>query len=220
MLDETWSYGVLGRHGQGVTAHQNVDPTTVDMIVGSLAGPLCAGGGFCAGTAEVIEHQRISSLSYTYSAALPAMLATTASETITLLQTTNGECITQCREHIKAMWAQLDPRSDWVWCSSAPENPMILLMLKPEVVATKKLGVEDQEVLFQDVVDEVNKKLLHLSLADREWLNNLYCAVLGERCLDIQAERYAPRCQRKRLWVRSPTCSQALCNYRINEEGG
>ena len=126
------------------------------MIVGSLAGPLCAGGGFCAGTAEVVEHQRISALAYTYSAALPAMLATTASETITLLQTTNGECIMQCRENVKAMWAQLDPRSEWVWCSSAPENPMLLLVLKPEVVSSKKLSLEDQDILLQDVVDEVS----------------------------------------------------------------
>ena len=156
ILDETWSYGVLGRQGQGITAQQNVDPNSVDMIVGSLAGPLCAGGGFCAGTAEVVEHQRISALAYTYSAALPAMLATTASETITLLQTTNGECIVQCRENVKAMWAQLDPRSEWVWCSSAPENPMMLLVLKPEVVSSKKLSLEDQDVLLQDVVDEVS----------------------------------------------------------------
>ena len=40
MLDETWSFGVLGRTGRGLTEAQNVDPTQVDMIVGSLAGPL------------------------------------------------------------------------------------------------------------------------------------------------------------------------------------
>lgn len=157
ILDETWSYGVLGRTGQGLTSHQNVDPTTVDMIIGSLAGPLCAGGGFCAGSAEVTEHQRISALAYTYSAALPAMLATTASETITLLQTTNGECIASCRESTKAMWAQLDPRSEWVWCTSAVENPMMLLVLKEEVVAARKWSLEDQGRVLDDVVDEVSR---------------------------------------------------------------
>ena len=127
------------------------------MLIGSLAGPLCAGGGFCAGTAEVTEHQRICSLAFTFSAALPAMLSTTASETITLLQTTNGEYILQCRENVKAMWAQLDPRSEWVCCTSALENPMMLLALKPEVVSNKKLSLEDQDTLLQDVVDEVSQ---------------------------------------------------------------
>jgi serine palmitoyltransferase len=153
ILDETWSYGVLGRTGRGLTEHQNVDPANVDMIIGSLAGPLCSGGGFCAASEEITEHQRISSSAFTYSAALPAMLATTASETVTMLQT-NPEILANCREYIKILWAQLDPRSEWVYCSSAPENPMLLLSLKPEVVSSKRLTIEDQENLLQDVVDE------------------------------------------------------------------
>lgn len=137
-----------------MTEHQNVDAAEVDMIVGSLAGPLIAGGGFCAGSEEIIHHQRISAAAYTFSAALPALLSTTASETLNLLQT-NPELITQLRENIKVMWAQLDPRSDWVYCTSAPENPIMILVIKPEVVAAKRLSVEDQQFLLQDVVDEV-----------------------------------------------------------------
>jgi serine palmitoyltransferase len=154
ILDETWSYGVLGRTGRGVTEAQNVDATEVDMIIGSLSGPLCAAGGFCASTAEVVEHQRISSLSYTYSAALPALLSTTASETIALLQE-QPEILTALRENIKAMRAQLDPRSDWVKCTSAVDNPIMLLVLKPEVVTQKGLSVDDQNQILLDVVDEV-----------------------------------------------------------------
>ncbi|KAF2835939.1 glycosyltransferase family 48 protein [Patellaria atrata CBS 101060] len=153
ILDETWSYGVLGRTGRGVTEAQNVDAREVDMIVGSLAGPLIAGGGFCAGSAEVVEHQRITAAAYTFSAALPAMLATTASETIRMLQE-QSEFLTQLRENIVAMRGQLDPRSDWVRCTSAPENPMMLLVLKPDVVSARNLSLVDQEVIMQDVVDE------------------------------------------------------------------
>ncbi|TKX24582.1 serine palmitoyltransferase-like protein [Elsinoe australis] len=153
ILDETWSYGVLGATGRGVTEMQNVDAAHVDMIVGSLAGALVAGGGFCAGTEEVVEHQRLSANSYTFSAALPAMLATTASETVRILQE-QPEYMAALRENIKAMWAQLDPRSDWVYCSSAPENPMLLLVFKPEVVASRGLSTLDQEWLWIDVVDE------------------------------------------------------------------
>ncbi|KAI6779453.1 Serine palmitoyltransferase-like protein [Emericellopsis cladophorae] len=153
ILDETWSFGVLGRTGRGLTEAQNVDPQQVDMVIGSLAGPLCAGGGFCAGAKDVVEHQRITSTAYTYSAALPAMLAVTASETVNLLQS-NPEILNQCRENIKAMRAQLDPRSDWVICTSVPENPVMLLVLKPEVVQARKLGVEDQERILMDCVEE------------------------------------------------------------------
>ena len=166
ILDETWSFGVLGRTGRGITEHQKVDARDVDMIIGSLAGPLCAGGGFCAGSDEIVEHQRIGATAYVFSAALPAMLATTASEVLTMLHT-NSEMFTQLRENVKAMWGQLDPRSDWVICTSAVENPIMLLILKPEVVASKKLGIEDQEHLLQDIVDEVGYHLVAPFLQSR-----------------------------------------------------
>jgi 7-keto-8-aminopelargonate synthetase-like enzyme len=154
ILDETWSFGVLGRTGRGITEAQNVDATQVDMIVGSLAGPLCAGGGFCAGSMDIVEHQRVSAAAYTFSAALPAMLATTACETLNMLQTT-PEILTTCRENIKAMRAQLDPRSDWVMCTSAPDNPVMLLVLKADVINSRRLSIEEQERVLQECVDEV-----------------------------------------------------------------
>ncbi|PGH15126.1 hypothetical protein AJ79_02652 [Helicocarpus griseus UAMH5409] len=153
ILDETYSFGILGRTGRGITEHQNVDATAVDMIVGSLAGPLIAGGGFCAGSEEIVHHQRISASSYCFSAALPALLATTASETIAVLQN-SPDLIAQLRENVKVMWSQLDPRSDYVYCSSAPENPVMYLVLKPAVVEAKKWSVEEETAVLQDIVDE------------------------------------------------------------------
>jgi len=154
MLDETWSFGVLGRTGRGITEHQHVDAAEVDMIVGSMAGPLSAAGGFCAGSDEVVEHQRLSASAYTFSAALPAISAVTASETIMMLQT-QPEHISQLRENIKAMWLQLDPRSDWMYCTSAPENPIMVMVIKSEHVASRRLSLEDQLHILQDIVDEV-----------------------------------------------------------------
>jgi serine palmitoyltransferase len=128
------------------------------MIVGSLAGPLIAGGGFCAGSEEIVHHQRISATAYCFSAALPALLSTTASETLAILQT-SPELVSQLRENVKVMWSQLDPRSDWVYCSSARENPIMFLVLKPEVVSSKRLTIEDQHQIIGDVVDEVSRPL-------------------------------------------------------------
>lgn len=154
ILEESWSYGILGRNGRGVTEQLRVDPRQVDMIIGSLSGALCGGGGFCAGTEEIVEHQRLSAAAYTFSAALPALLATTASETITLLQE-QPEHITALRENVKAMRAQLDPRSDWVVCVGSPENPIVLVTLKDDVVSNRKLSLEDQDWIMQEIVDEV-----------------------------------------------------------------
>ena len=153
--DETSSYGVLGRSGRGLTEHQNVDPSHVDTIIGSLSGALCASGGFSAGSHDIVEHQRISSSAYTYSAALPAMMATAASESLLILQD-SPELLVQLRENIKALRAQLDPRSEFIKCLSCPDNPIQLLVLKGEVVLSRNLSSEDQTACLQDAMDEVS----------------------------------------------------------------
>ncbi|KAF2864170.1 serine palmitoyl CoA transferase subunit LcbA [Piedraia hortae CBS 480.64] len=153
ILDETWSYGVIGRTGRGLTEHSHVDPTQVDMIVGSLAGAMASGGGFCAASKEVVEHQRLSALAYTFSAALPAFLATTASETAHLLQQ-NPALIESLAENIRTMRAQLDPRSEWVRCTSCIENPVLMLVLKESVVHERSLSLKEEENLLNDVVEE------------------------------------------------------------------
>lgn len=172
ILDETWSFGVLGRTGRGLSEHQHIDAAEVDMIVGSMAGPLCAAGGFCAGSDEIVEHQRLSAASYTFSAALPAMSATTASETLLILQT-QPDLLNGLRENIKAMWTQLDPRSDWVRCTSAVENPIMLMVLKQEVVSSKRLGNDDQQHLLQEMVDEVRKLLTPVFCLIYSYLSSL-----------------------------------------------
>lgn len=164
ILDETWSYGVLGEGGRGVTEAQNVDPNQVDMLIGSLAGPICSGGGFCAGSPEVVEHQRIMASAYTYSAALPAMLATTAVETIQILKE-SPEVGQKLQENIDTMWGQFDPKpfpkQQWVVCTSSKQNPIMLLTIKEDLISRYELSVKDQEAIIQDVVEEVMQSTLH-----------------------------------------------------------
>ena len=59
----------------------------VDLLVHSIANGLDSAGGFCAGPQNVADHQRISGTSFVFSAALPALLAVSASEGIKILGT-------------------------------------------------------------------------------------------------------------------------------------
>lgn len=47
-----------------------------------MSGALGAAGGFCAGTEAVVDHQRLSSQAYCFSASLPALLARCALENL------------------------------------------------------------------------------------------------------------------------------------------
>ena len=54
----------------------------MDIILGNFSGVLGSAGGFCAGSTSVIDHQRLSSQAYCFSASLPAPLAKCALEAL------------------------------------------------------------------------------------------------------------------------------------------
>lgn len=70
----------------GVTEHFGVDIIDVDMIMASLENAMATTGGFCAGRSYVVGHQRLSGLGYCFSASLPPLLATAASEGLRIMK--------------------------------------------------------------------------------------------------------------------------------------
>jgi serine palmitoyltransferase len=88
IVEESLSLGVLGSRGAGVSDHFKVDATSIDILVAALTNSFVASGGICAGSKEIVEHQRLSGQSYTFSASMPAMLTVTALEALRMIQET------------------------------------------------------------------------------------------------------------------------------------
>lgn len=134
---------------------QTVEVNDIDILVGSLAGCVSTGGGFCTGRKGMVEHQRLSSSAVTFSASLSTFLATSASAVIARLQSSDGaKDLRTLRERVDAILQQLQ-KSDWVKCTSAPSNPVIHLTLKDQHVQNRRLTHAEQELLLQECVDEV-----------------------------------------------------------------
>ncbi|KJH47906.1 hypothetical protein DICVIV_06034 [Dictyocaulus viviparus] len=55
------------------------------MVMASLENALASTGGFCVGRSYVVSHQRLSGLGYCFSASLPPLLATAASEGLRII---------------------------------------------------------------------------------------------------------------------------------------
>ncbi|EFO91865.1 hypothetical protein CRE_08550 [Caenorhabditis remanei] len=68
-----------------VTEHFSVPMDDVDMIMASLENGIASTGGFCVGRSFVVGHQRLSGLGYCFSASLPPLLTTAASEAIAII---------------------------------------------------------------------------------------------------------------------------------------
>ncbi|VDL88860.1 unnamed protein product [Schistocephalus solidus] len=90
IMDESISFGVLGRTGRGVTEYFNVPIEQIDILTGSLETALGLCGGFCAGTHFVVDHQRLSGQGYCFSASLPPLLAAAAEDAVERLQSEEG----------------------------------------------------------------------------------------------------------------------------------
>ncbi|XP_020802305.1 serine palmitoyltransferase 1 [Drosophila serrata] len=77
-IDESISFGTLGKGGRGVTEYFNVDRDEIDLISAGMEGSMATIGGFCVGSHFIAEHQRLSGLGYIFSASLPPMLTQAA----------------------------------------------------------------------------------------------------------------------------------------------
>ncbi|KAH9165703.1 hypothetical protein EDB89DRAFT_273534 [Lactarius sanguifluus] len=77
----------------------------IDMIIGSIANGINSSGGFCAGSRIVLDHQRINGTSFVFSAAVPALLAVSASERMNILRNM-PPILSTLQENVRAIRAE------------------------------------------------------------------------------------------------------------------
>ena len=85
-VDETVSFGVLGKTGRGISEHYGIDNSEIDHFSASLENAMAAYGGFCSGTSFIVDHQRLSGLGYCFSASLPPLQAAVALASLDILE--------------------------------------------------------------------------------------------------------------------------------------
>merc|ERR1719454_836488 len=86
IVDESLSFGTMGKTGRGIAEHYNMPPKCIDVLIGTMENSLASVGGFCAGPAWVVSHQRLSGTGYCFSASLPAYATCAALEALKQLE--------------------------------------------------------------------------------------------------------------------------------------
>ncbi|CAG0907280.1 unnamed protein product [Darwinula stevensoni] len=95
LVDESISFGTLGKTGRGIFEHYGIPNSEADLITGTLEYALSSVGGFCVGTSFIVDNQRISghgksSSGYCFSAALPPLLAAGALAALEYIESSRG----------------------------------------------------------------------------------------------------------------------------------
>lgn len=86
MVDEAHSLGVLGAGGAGLWEEAGVDPTRVDVWMGTLGKTLASCGGFIAGSAALIELLKFNAPGFLYSVGSPPSLTAAAQEALRVMR--------------------------------------------------------------------------------------------------------------------------------------
>ena len=157
-MDESLSFGVLGKRGAGLADHFGVNVRDVDIITGSMANALSSAGGFCVGSKEVVDHQRLSGAGYCFSAALPAMLAVASIEGLHDLES-NSKLLDTLRQNIQAF------RKAFGDCKQAELvgaeiSPALHLRLKRTFTQRK-----DEDGILQKIVEAAAKEKIAVTRA-------------------------------------------------------
>lgn len=151
LLDESNSFGVLGKSGRGLTEHFHVPIEKIDIITAAMGHALASEGGFCTGSHRVIDHQRLSSSGYVFSASLPPYLASAAISAIDVIEE-NPQLITKLRDNSKLLSTGLS-EIQGLELASDIMSPLVFLRLK------KSTGsVKSDLQLLEDIADRVLKE--------------------------------------------------------------
>ena len=86
MVDEAHSVGVLGCTGRGIAEHCAVDPSGVDIWMGTLSKTLSGCGGYIAASRDLVEYLRFSAPGFVYSVGLSPPLAAAALASLTVMR--------------------------------------------------------------------------------------------------------------------------------------
>jgi 8-amino-7-oxononanoate synthase len=86
LIDEAHSIGVLGADGRGLCEYAGIDPSRIDLIIGTLSKTFASCGGFVTGKQAVIDWLRYTLPGFVYSVGLSPVITAAAQMALELMQ--------------------------------------------------------------------------------------------------------------------------------------
>ncbi len=105
MVDEAHALGVLGARGFGIAEHFGVNPSEVDLWMGTLSKTLAGCGGYIAGRASLVDYLKCTAGGFVYSVGMAPAIAAASLAALGILKrepervqrlAQNGDLFVQC----------------------------------------------------------------------------------------------------------------------------
>ncbi len=157
MVDEAHSIGTMGRRGRGITEHFDVDPSSVDLLMGTLSKGLGSSGGYIAGCRELVQYLKYTAPGFVYSTGLAPCCTAAALAALRLLEE-EPERVARLAENA-SLFLDLAQREglDTGRSRQTPVIPVILGSSEKSLLMSHRLqerGINVQPILHPAVEEE------------------------------------------------------------------
>ncbi|CAM2010376.1 aminotransferase class I/II-fold pyridoxal phosphate-dependent enzyme [Acanthopleuribacter pedis] len=136
MVDEAHSVGVLGERGHGIEEHFGLDPSCVDIKMGTLSKTIPSVGGYVAGSKELIFAMKHNARAFIFSAALPPAQTAAAMAAFNVIEN-EPERVARLRRNIQRYLAGLKRIGLNTWSTETSIVPVICKTSEQALEMTK-----------------------------------------------------------------------------------
>eukprot|EP01026_Neomeris_dumetosa_P001984 TRINITY_DN105158_c0_g1_i8.p1 TRINITY_DN105158_c0_g1~~TRINITY_DN105158_c0_g1_i8.p1 ORF type:complete len:409 (-),score=22.40 TRINITY_DN105158_c0_g1_i8:83-1309(-) len=146
-LDEAHSIGALGKTGRGTCEHCGVDPSEVDILMGTFTKSFGSCGGYIAASKQVIRYLKTYSPAHVYAVSMAPPAAQQILSALKLLMQLNGSSrglqkIQQLHDNSNYFRLQLEARGyDTLGDYGSPVIPL-MLYLPAKIAAFSRMCLE------------------------------------------------------------------------------
>jgi len=99
ILDESHSFGLLGRNGRGVDEHFGISPDDIDIYTSALSKSIPSGGGFIAASEQTIIYLQHAASAFVFSSAISPMNTAAALAGVEIIEKEGPERIRKLYEN-------------------------------------------------------------------------------------------------------------------------
>lgn len=195
MVDEAHSMGVLGARGRGVAEYFGIDPTEVDLWMGTLSKSLASCGGYIAANQEIVEFLKYSAPGFISSVGMTPPNAAAALAALKKLQA-EPERVAKLHERT-ALFLKL-AQSHGFNTGTSKGSPIVPIMIGDPYQAVRlskamvARGINVQPMLFPTVPFNEARLRFFLSCTHTEDQIHHTIAVLVEEMAKIKNQAQNP----------------------------
>ena len=106
-VDDSHGLGTMGQTGRGICEEAGINPSEIDVLMGTHSKSLGSCGGFIAGSLELIEYLKFTSPGFIFSTGLPAPLVAAALASLEILDK-NPFMVQELRDKSSYLASKLD----------------------------------------------------------------------------------------------------------------